>query len=163
MRTLHIILDRRTLLAGLLLSTLASSARGADPHAEAVIAEIYRMVSGPNPISIVMDAAMRKKFCSRRLQDALRAMEKRTPEGDAPDLDFDPITNSNDPNVNDLRLKTESETPTRAVVIADFRSHQDKARTVLRYALVREGGWKIDNIIASGKNEWNLIRIVAGH
>jgi hypothetical protein len=51
----------------------------------------------------------------------------------------------------------------RAVVIADFVSHRDMVRTVLRYLLVREnGGWKVDDIIASGKNEWRVRKLVRG-
>jgi hypothetical protein len=65
--------------------------------------------------------------------------------------------------VHDLHIKTESESGTRAVVIADFVSHQDAVRSVLRYLLVREdGGWKIDDIIASGKNDWQASKIIKG-
>ncbi len=154
--------DRRALLAGLLLSTLAPGAWAADKSAQAVIAEMYRIFGPEGKVSIVFDDAMRRRFLSRRLRAALAAMEKRTPQGDAPDLDFDPISNSNDPSVHDLHVRTETETGSRAAVIADFQSHQDAQRVVLRYELVKENGWKIDNIVASGKNAWDLDRIVSG-
>jgi hypothetical protein len=154
--------DRRSLLAGLMLATLAPAARAADHRAKAAIAEMYRIFGSEGNVSIFFDDAMRRKFLSRRLRAALTAMEKRTPKGDAPDLDFDPVSNSNDPSIHDLKIKTDSETPTRAAVIADFQSHQDTQRVVLRYELVRENGWKIDNIVASGKNSWDLNRIVSG-
>jgi len=97
------------------------------------------------------------------LRAAIDAMDRRTPKGDAPDLDFDPISSGNDPNFHDLRITVESEQAARAVVIADFVSHQDKVRTVLRYLLVRENdGWKIDDIIASGKNEWRVRKLIRG-
>lgn len=105
---------------------------------------------------------MSQRFLSRRLRAAISAMLKRTPQGDAPDLDFDPVVSGNDPSVHDLRIKTESNTGTRAVVVADFLSHQDTERSVLRYILVRDNGWKVDDIVASGKNEWRVSKIIEG-
>lgn len=90
-------------------------------------------------------------------------MLRHTPKGDAPNLDFDPVTNGNDPSFHDLHIKTESENSAGAVVIADFVSHQDTVRTVLRYFLVREnGGWKVDDIVAGGKSEWRLNKLIEG-
>jgi hypothetical protein len=49
------------------------------------------------------------------------------------------------------------------VVVANFRSHDDTERTVLRYDLVQEdGAWKINNVEASGKNHWRISDIIAG-
>jgi hypothetical protein len=113
--------------------------------------------------AIFADEANRKRFLSHGLRAAIDAMDRRTPKGDAPDLDFDPISSGNDPNFHDLRITVESEQAARAVVIADFVSHQDKVRTVLRYLLVRENdGWKIDDIIARGKNEWRVRKLIRG-
>ena len=106
----------------------------------------------------------RELYVSARLRAALAEMDKRTPEGDAPDLDFDAVSAGNDPDVRDLKISVESESADKAVVIADFQPHQDAGRTVLRFLLVREGGgWKVDDIIASGKANWRISEIVAGH
>lgn len=132
------------------------------------VVEIYKVAGGPSGDgsdggAIFADEDNRKRFLSRGLRAEIEAMVRRTPKGDAPDLDFDPISSGNDPNFHDLRIKTESERGARAVVIADFVSHQDKVRTLLRYLLVREhGGWKVDDIIASGKNEWRVRKLIRG-
>ncbi len=146
-----------------ILSAIAGPAFARDDDPSALVAEIYRMVGPEGNVSIFFEPETRKRFLSRRLRAALKAMEKRTPKGDAPDLDFDPVTNGNDPSVHDLRIKTESRSGTQAEVIADFISHQDTERSVLRYFLVRENGWKVDDIVASGKNDWRVSKLIAGN
>jgi hypothetical protein len=160
--------DRRTLLAYLILLPMAGPALSRDERPSDFVAEIYRTAGGPSGdasdgASIFFDDASGKRFLSRGLRAALRAMLKRTPESDAPSLDFDPTTNGNDPSFHELHIKTESENGARAVVVADFVSHQDAVRSVLRYFLVRESnGWKIDDIVASGKAEWRLRKLIDG-
>jgi hypothetical protein len=146
--------------------SLAGSAAAQSNSARDFVVEVYRVAAGPSGDgsdggSIFEDEDNRRRFLSHRLQVKYAAMLKRTLKGDAPDLDFDPISSGNDPNFHDLRIRTESENGAHAVVIADFISHQDKVRTVLHYELVRErGGWRIDDIIASGKTKWQLSRII---
>jgi hypothetical protein len=90
-------------------------------------------------------------------------MEKRTLKGDEPDLDFDPVCASNDPSVLDLTITTESQSDTRAVVVASFQSHDEKDRILLRYLLVKENGaWKVDDVISIGKDKWQVSKIVTG-
>jgi hypothetical protein len=115
------------------------------------------------PLGITVGDSMREAYLSKKLCAALAGMDKRTPKGDAPDLDFDPVSNSNDPSVHDLKIKTETESATQATVVADFRSHRDTARSVLRYLLVQEGGgWKVDDIVSAGKSPWRLSKIARG-
>jgi len=133
----------------------------------ALITEVYGTV-GPSghyqqPLAIFAEAGLREQYLSQGLRAALAEMDKRTPEGDIPNLDFDVVSDSQDPDVHDLRISTESETPEKAVVVATFKSHDDAERTVLRYDLVQEGGaWKINNVEASGKNHWRVSDIIAG-
>jgi hypothetical protein len=156
------------LLASLILLPMAGPAFSRDEPPSDFVAEIYRSAGGPSAdasdgASIFFDAANGKRFLSRGLRAALKSMLRRAPKGDAPSLDFDPITNGNDPSFHDLHIRTESENGARAVVIADFVSHQDTVRTVLRYFLVREnGGWKVDDIVASGKNQWQVRKLIEG-
>jgi hypothetical protein len=157
--------DRRTVVAFFVASALAGRASARAQTPADFLAEVYRLAEGPSGdgsdgASIFADEDNRRRFLSRRLR---AAMLTRTHNGDAPDLDFDPISNGNDPSVHDLHIRTENENGTRAVVIADFVSHQDAVRSVLRYMLVREdGGWKIDDIVASGKNDWQVSKIIKG-
>jgi len=162
MLTLNHATNRRLLLASLIFLALPGRALARNDDPGDFVAEIYRTVGPEGDASIFFDEKMRKRFLSRRLRATVGAMLKRTPKGDAPDLDFDPVANGNDPSVHDLRIKTESNTGKRAVVVADFLSHQDTVRSVLRYILVRENGWKVDDIVASGKNEWQVGKIIEG-
>jgi hypothetical protein len=133
----------------------------------AVITEVYG-AAGPSghyqqPLAIFVEARLREHYLSKGLCAALAEMDKRTPEGDIPNLDFDVVSDSQDPDVHDLRIATESETSENAVVVANFQSHDDTERTVLRYDLVQENGaWKINNVEASGKSHWRISDIIAG-
>jgi hypothetical protein len=151
---------RRILLAFWLVVAASSPALADESKPDLVVAEMYKLC---NEVSIFADVKARKRFLSKRLQDAIAAMEKRTPKGEVSDLDFDPVSASQDPSVQDLKIRTESENTDQAVVIADFRSHQDAERTVLSYTLIREdNGWRVDDITAQGKDGWQVSKIVAG-
>ena len=133
----------------------------------ALITEVYGVAkpSGhyQQPLAIFVEASLRERYLSKRLCAALADMDKRTPAGDVPNIDFDVVSDSQDPDVHDLKINTESESPEKAAVIADFKSHEDSERTVLRYELVREdGAWKIDDVAASGKSHWRVSEIIAG-
>jgi hypothetical protein len=133
-----------------------------------VVAAIYKAAAGPggkydDGTSVFFDPASRRRFLSKNLQAELKAMEKRTPKGDEPDLDFDPVCACNDPSVLDLKITTESQTDTQAAVVASFQSHDEKDRIVLRYLLVKENGaWKVDDVISTGKDKWQVSKIVIG-
>ena len=133
----------------------------------AVITEVYGVAEPAGhhqqPLAIFVEASLRERYLSKRLYAALADMDKRTPAGDVPNIDFDVVSDSQDPDVHDLKINTESENPEKAVVVADFKSHEDTERTVLRYELVREdGAWKIDDVAASGKSHWRVSEIIAG-
>jgi hypothetical protein len=154
-------ISRRTLLTGFLVfaATGPAFARNADDPAK-FVAALYRVGID---VSIFADRKSQQRFLSRNLRAAIDAMNKRTAPGDAPDMDFDPVTDSNDPDVHDLQIKTESQSDTAAAVTVNFRSHQDKDRSVLHYSLVREGGgWKVDNIVSTGKTPWDVRKIIDG-
>jgi hypothetical protein len=93
-------------------------------------------------------------------------MDKRTPKGDEPDLGFDPVCACNDPSVEDLKITTESESDAQAAVMVTFQAHDEKEPIALRYVLVKEGGkggmWKVDDIISTGKDKWQVSKIVTG-
>jgi hypothetical protein len=151
---------RNILLAFSLLMMASVPALAQQSAPEQVVAEMYKLCDS---VSIFFDAKARKRFLSKRLQASLAAMEKRTPKGEISDLDFDPVSASQDPSVQDLKISTESADAKQAVVIANFRSHQDAERTVLRYTFTwEEGGWKVDDIASQGKDTWQVSKIIAG-
>jgi hypothetical protein len=164
-------LSRRAMLSFILLASASGICRAApaavnDPSD--VVAAIYKAAAGPggkydDGISVFFDPGSRRRFLSKNLQAELKVMEKRTPKGDESDLDFDPVCACNDPSVEDLKITTESQNDTQAVVVADFQSHDEKDRIVLRYLLVKENGaWKVDDIISTGKDKWQVRKIVTG-
>jgi hypothetical protein len=123
--------DRRTIMASLLALSLAGPAFADSGRSRDFVAEIYRVAGGPSGDgsdgeAIFADEANRKRFLSHGLRAAIDAMDRRTPKGDAPDLDFDPISSGNDPNFHDLRITVECEQAACAVVIADFVSDQTR-------------------------------------
>ena len=123
------------LVASLVLAIGASFAAAGEPAD--VIVEVYG-VRGPSghyrqPLAIFAEASLRGRYLSSRLQAALAQMEKRTREGDISNLDFDVVSDSQDPDVQDLKIATESESEGEAVVVADFLSHAEPGRSVLRY------------------------------
>ena len=80
----------------------------------------------------------------------------------APILNFDPITNSEGPDVQNLDIAIESEQPDRVSIAAKFRSAADSS--IVHYDFVREGNvWKLDNIrgeIAGQNGQWSLREII---
>jgi hypothetical protein len=129
----------------------------------AVVAAIYRTAAGiagdySHSISVLADPRGRAHYLSDRLQADLKAMDGRTPAGDAPDLDFDPISASQDPDVRALNIAFEGETAREARVRVQFhRAAAGNAPVVLRYSLTRgEKGWRVDDIAKPGKGGWRL-------
>lgn len=133
----------------------------------AVVAAIYRTAAGvggdySHSISVIADPRSRAHYLSERLQRELKEMDARTPAGDAPDLDFDPITGSQDPDVRGLRIATEAEGAQAAIVRAEFHRGGEKGELiVLHYSLTRESGaWRVDDIAEQGKDGWRLSAIL---
>ena len=75
-------------------------------------------------------------------------------------LDFDPVSNSQDPAIGRVTYTVESTSADRSTVGATFGSlHDPKAKPqTIRYEFVREGSaWKIDNIRGSVENDpWSM-------
>ena len=154
------------LIASLFMASFGAVFAEAEGPA-ALITEVYGVAepSGhyQQPLAIFVQASLRERYLSKRLCAALADMDKRTPAGDVPNIDFDVVSDSQDPDVHDLKITTASESAVKAVVVADFKSHKDSERTALRYELVQEdGAWKIDDVAASGKSHWRVSEIIAG-
>lgn len=154
------------LIMAISMASLGAALAG-DGRPAALVTEVYGKV-GPGghfqqPLAIFADDSLRQRYLSKRLRAAVADMEKNTQEGDIPNLDFDVVSDSQDPDVRDLKIKAESARAGEAAVTADFRSHTDKERTVLHYTLLQEdGSWKIDEVVASGKSHWRVSDIIAG-
>jgi hypothetical protein len=171
MRCEILVLSRRGTLSFIAFAAIAGVCRPALAAGDSpsdVVAAIYKAAAGPggkydDGTSVVFDPKTRRQFLSRKLQAEIAAMLKRTPKGDEPDLDFDPVCACNDPSVENLKITTDGENDTQATVIATFQSHDEKEPIVLHYLLVKEGGaWKVDDILSTGKDKWQVSKIVTG-
>ena len=82
--------------------------------------------------------------------------------GDLAPVDFDPVTNSQDPDLKSFKVATEKLDADKASIAVTLEGHRGKrekpADAVIRYDFVREvGGWKIDDIKGSGDGEaWSI-------
>ena len=140
-----------------------------------VAAAIYRTAAGvsgdySNGASIFADPLAREHYMSSRLRALIAEMYKRA-NGEVPGLDFDPVTDSQDPVVTGLTIAAESENSREASVRVEFQRGDDPEHpvgnpqhVVLRYLLVREdNAWKLDDIVAVKPNQWRVSEIAKGH
>jgi hypothetical protein len=127
-----------------------------------IVVEIYRISAGKDGNyrgpSAFSDKGVRSRYFSKSLLAAIVRMEKLSKQKNEPILDFDPVTNSQDPDVKDLQIAVESETPSNVVVAARFLSFEEKEPSIVRYDFIKDGGaWKIDDIHGEhGKDKWSL-------
>jgi hypothetical protein len=75
-----------------------------------------------------------------------------------PILDFDPVTNSQEPSVLNLSVAVESAEAAKTIVAASFDRESRPLRNVVRYVFVRDGGgWKLDDMRGEeGDDKWDL-------
>ncbi len=155
-----------------LLAILAVCA-GAPARAEspaALITAIYQRASAGNGESggdFLIEAKDRAPYLSASLRALWAAADARTQPGYAGPLDFDPVSNSQDPQLRAFTVTVEKQDGRRATVAATFGARKQpldrQPTTTVRYELVNEGGaWKIDDIrgTAPGGGTWSVRRLV---
>lgn len=159
--------DRRALLIALAMSPASIAFAADDPGAP--VAEAYRISAGPDGkwegANVLFDDKALERLFSAAFVKAFRDMKAQEEKSKDVILDFDPISASQDPSVNDLTIKTESRTGDRALVVARF--HYEKGKdpwTVVKYDMARENGvWKIDDIAGEvDKDRWSVREIMRG-
>jgi hypothetical protein len=149
---------RRTFLILAGASLIAPSALAADAAPADIVAEIYRIYAGPK--GDYQSGSLEDKrvatFFTKSLRAALKAMDARSKKIDEPILDFDPVTDSQDPMVERLRIAPEGESGAAATFYSGDVKH------VVRYVLAREdGAWKVDDIAGGdGDDKWDLRDII---
>lgn len=101
---------------------------------------------------MIQTRAARAKYLSNSLATLCAKADARTRKGDAEPVDFDPVTNSQDPDVQSFRITAEKPGADRATMAVTIEAHQSDARSkaadkTIRYDFVFEAGqWKIDDI-----------------
>ena len=147
----------------ILLAAAAVAAPGAAPAAgesspAEVTTAIYAIYAGPKGDYQAgnLDDKRVAAYLSKSLRAALKAMEARSKKLNEPILDFDPVTDSQDPQVEKLAIAAEGD----AAAVATFFSGEVKH--VVRYSFVRDGdAWKVDDISGgAGDDKWDLRDII---
>ncbi len=135
----------------------AALAAGESSPADVTTA-IYRIYAGPKGDYQTgnLDDKRVAAYLSTSLRAALKAMDARSRKLNEPILDFDPVTDSQDPQVEKLSIAPEGD----AAAVATFYSGD--VQHVVRYSFVRESGaWKVDDIAGgAGDDKWDLREIV---
>jgi hypothetical protein len=129
--------------------------RAADDPA-AILTAIYTRVTkgkGDGGGTFVIDGkAARAKYLSDSLATLWNKADARTRKGDGGPVGFDPVTNSQDPDVKSFKVAAGKQEVDKATMTVTIEAHQRDARAnaadkTIRYDFVREAGqWKIDEI-----------------
>jgi len=161
----HLVL---TALTGLLAGLATGHARAAQPSAGdpvAIINAIYaRAAKGKGDgggTFIIENKAAKAKYLSKSLIELWAKADAHTPKGDVPPIDFDPVTNSQEPDVKSFKVVAEKLEADKAVIAATITGHLLRMKVsdnTVRYDFVREDGkWKIDDISGTVDGEaWSI-------
>jgi Protein of unknown function (DUF3828) len=104
----------------------------------------------------------RARNLSRSLAALWLKADAHTPKGDVGPVDFDPVTNSQEPDVKSFSLTTENFNSERATIAVTLTGHQapraNAADAVIRYDFIRDPvQWKIDDIHGADDGKpWSL-------
>jgi hypothetical protein len=168
---------RRTLVTGLIGILAASdqgSARAEPPAANdpvAIVTAIYtRAAKGKGKGGggfVIENKAAKTKYLSKSLIELWAKADAHTPKGDVGPVDFDPVTNSQEPDVKSFKVDTEKLEADRAIIAVTITGRNTPPRKgadqVVRYEFVREADkWRIDDIKGASDGEpWSIRAMLA--
>jgi hypothetical protein len=115
---------------------------------------------------VIENKAAKAKYLSKSLIRLWADADGHTAKGDVGPIDFDPVTNSQDPDVKSFKVVTEKLEADKAVIAVTITSHRVPAPKpedqVIRYNFVRDDGqWKIDDISGAADGEaWSIREIL---
>ncbi|QOZ53131.1 DUF3828 domain-containing protein [Bradyrhizobium sp. CCBAU 53338] len=164
-------LTRRSLIAASLLvaakPAFAQAPAASDPVS--ILTAIYTRAAkgkGDGGAAFVTEnKAAKAKYLSKALVALWAKADAHTPKGDVGPIDFDPVTNSQEPDVKSFKVdaeKTETDKAKLAVTITGHRNDRKPADQIVRYDFVLEAGsWKIDDIKGSSDGEaWSIRKML---
>jgi hypothetical protein len=172
-----LMLTRRSLflasLTGLSVATEFGRARAQSPtpgDPVAGITAIYtRAAKGKGDGGggfVIENKAAKAKYLSKSLIALWAKADAHTPKGDVGPIDFDPVTNSQDPDVKSFKVEAEKLESDKALIAVTITGHGAPRKAedqVIRYELVRDGkDWKIDDIKGASDGEpWSIRAMLA--
>jgi hypothetical protein len=150
-RTL-VLIGTANLFAMAARSALADPPTANDPVA--IINAIYMRVAKGNGNGggafVIENKSAKAKYLSKSLIELWAKADAHTPKGNVGPVDFDPVTNSQDPDVKSFNInpeKLDAGTAVIAVIITGTNPRANANDAAIRYDFVRDGGhWKIDDI-----------------
>jgi hypothetical protein len=171
-------LTRRELMlsgaAGLLAIAVAQPASAAAPAPEdpaGIITAIYtRAAKGKGDgggAFIIENKAAKTKYLSKSLVELWANADAHTPKGDVGPVDFDPVANSQEPDIKSFKVVAKKTEADKAVIAVTFTGRNSPPRKpadrTVRYDFVREAGnWKIDDIKGASDGEpWSIREMLA--
>lgn len=166
-------LRRCSVLPLVILSlSLSAVALGDDASGNpaSIVTAIYQRVAKGKGDSggqfLWLDAKDRPKSFSKSLVALWAKADAATPQGDEGPVDFDPVTNSQDPGVKTFVVTREKQSAAAETIAVTFTEsgaeRRSSADRTIRYDFVREGGrWMIDDIRGSADGQpWSLRKIL---
>ena len=110
---------------------------------------------------VVESKAAKSKYLSKALIELWAKADAHTPKGDVPPIDFDPITNSQEPDVKSFKVVAEKLEGDNAVIATPVTGRLLRftpSDGIIRYNFVREDRkWKLDDISGSIDGEsWSI-------
>ena len=157
-----------------LLAAAATRPASADPASPgdpvAILTAIYtRVAQGKGDgggAFVIENKAAKAKYLSKSLIALWAKADAHTLKGDVGPVDFDPVTNSQDPDVKSFKVATEKLDADKAVIAVTLtgrRARTKPADQIIHYDFVLDGGaWKIDDIRGSADGEsWSVRGMLA--
>ncbi len=129
-----------------------------------IVAQLYKAAAidarKAQPTSPFFDRKAREKYFSKGFDLLVTEAETKAAHDGSAALDFDPVSASQDAEIQKVTLKTDVLELGKAVVSASFLNHEQP--TVVTYDFVRdEGEWKINDIKGTTEKEaWSVRRIL---
>jgi Protein of unknown function (DUF3828) len=165
-------ISRRTLMLNNAMTLLAAAiihpALAAPPTANdplAIVNAIYaRAAKGKGDTGggfVIETKAAKAKYLSKALVALWAKADAHTPKGDVGPVDFDPVTNSQEPDVKSFSAVAEKQEADKAVIAVTIKGNTPRAKPVdntIRYSFVRDDGlWMIDDISGASDGEpWSI-------
>src|SRR6478752_2387284 len=143
---------------GLLAATMPRVALTAPDDPVGIVTAIYtRAAKGKGDGGggfVIENKAAKARYLSKSLIALWAKADAHTRKGDVGPVDFDPVTNSQDPDVKSFKVTAEKQEGDKATIAVTIEGHQGPrpkpSDQTVRYHLVREDGqWKIDDIKGS--------------
>jgi hypothetical protein len=116
---------------------------------------------------IIENKAAKARYLSKALVALWAKADAHTPKGDVGPVDFDPVTNSQEPDVKSFTVTMEKREADKAIIAVTITGHgaprAKPADNTIRYNFVHDDGqWRIDDISGTSDGEaWSIRGMLA--